>query len=70
MKDLKEKIEQFRPTLKQNSINAYLIVLKKLNNNKDYENLDFLKKKKDIDLILEKLKTELYHRSFSNITGG
>ena len=55
MKDLKEKIEQFRPTLKQNSINAYLIVLKKLNNNKDYENLDFLKKKKDIDLILEKL---------------
>ena len=56
MKDLKKNIEEFRPTLKQNSINAYLIVLKKLNNNKDYENLDFLKNKKDIDLILEKLK--------------
>ena len=56
MKDLKKQIEQFRPTLKQNSINAYLIVLKKLNNNKDYQNLDFLKNKKDIDLILEKLK--------------
>ena len=56
MKDLKKQIEQFRPTLKQNSINAYLIVLKKLNNNKDYQNLDFLKNKKDIHLILEKLK--------------
>ena len=56
MKDLKKNIEEFRPTLKQNSINAYLIVLKKLNNNKDYQNLDFLKNKKDIDLILEKLK--------------
>ena len=56
MKDLKKNIEEFRPTLKQNSINAYLIVLKKLNGNKDYENLDFLKNKKDIDLILEKLK--------------
>ena len=56
MKDLKQKIQEFRPTLKDNSINAYLIVLKKLNGNKDYENLDFLKNKKDIDLILEKLK--------------
>jgi len=56
MKDLKQKIQEFRPTLKDNSINAYLIVLKKLNNNKDYQNLDFLKNKKDIHLILEKLK--------------
>ena len=52
MKDLKQKIQEFRPTLKDNSINAYLIVLKKLNGNKDYKNLDFLKNKKDIDLIL------------------
>ncbi len=56
MKDLKQKIQEFRPTLKDNSINAYLIVLKKLNNNKDYENLDFLKNKTDINLILDKLK--------------
>ena len=56
MKDLKKQIEDFRPTLKQNSINAYLIIMKKLNGNKDYQDLDFLKNKKDIDLILNKLK--------------
>ncbi len=51
--DLETLIKEDRKNLKKNSLNAYLIALKKLNNNKDVESLDFLKDKKTIK---EKLK--------------
>ena len=49
--DFKELILKKR-NIKENSINAYLIALKKLNGNKEIENLDFLN---DTDAIVEKI---------------
>ena len=51
-----EKIKEKRPNLKQNSINAYIIVLKKLNDNKEVDSLDFLANKEEIKEKLNKLK--------------
>jgi len=51
-----DKIKEKRPNLKDNSINAYIIVLKKLNDNKEIKDLDFLSKKEEIKEKLEKLK--------------
>ena len=51
-----EKIKEKRPNLKPNSINAYIIVLKKLNDNKEVDSLDFLANKEEIKEKLEKLK--------------
>ena len=51
-----DKIKEVRPNLKPNSINAYIIVLKKLNDNKEVDSLDFLANKEEIKEKLEKLK--------------
>tara|TARA_R110000796_G_scaffold174662_1_gene291621 strand:- start:2322 stop:3242 length:921 start_codon:yes stop_codon:yes gene_type:complete len=51
-----DKIKEKRPNLKSNSINAYIIVLKKLNNNKEIKDLDFLADKEEIKEKLQKLK--------------
>ena len=51
-----DKIKEKRPNLKDNSINAYIIVLKKLNDNKEIKDLDFLANKEEIKEKLEKLK--------------
>ena len=51
-----DKIKEKRPNLKPNSINAYIIVLKKLNDNKEVDSLDFLANKEEIKEKLEKLK--------------
>ena len=45
--DLKGSILKMRD-IKPNSLKAYMIILRKLNDNKDIENLDFLKNKKRI----------------------
>ena len=52
--DIFKKIEEKRPNLKENSIKAYIIVLKKLNGNKEIKDLDFLA---DKEKIKEKLET-------------
>ncbi len=54
--DLIKQIKEQRPNLKDNSINAYLIALKKLNNNKEIEDLDFLANKEKIKEKLDDLK--------------
>ena len=51
-----DKIKEKRPNLKDNSINAYIIVLKKLNDNKEIKDLDFLANKEEIKEKLNKLK--------------
>tara|TARA_R110002073_G_scaffold130239_2_gene276924 strand:+ start:1 stop:921 length:921 start_codon:yes stop_codon:yes gene_type:complete len=48
--DLKDLIKSDRPDIKENSLNAYLISLRKMNQNKEIENLTFLK---DYDNIIE-----------------
>ena len=52
--NLKEEIEKIRPNIKPNSLRAYLIILKKLNNENDIESLDFLKDKENITDIIKK----------------
>ena len=54
--DIIDKIKEKRPNLKPNSINAYIIVLKKLNDNKEIKDLDFLANKEEIKEKLNKLK--------------
>ena len=54
--DLIKQIKDQRPNLKDNSINAYLIALKKLNNNKEIKDLDFLADKEQIKNKLNDLK--------------
>jgi hypothetical protein len=54
--DIFKKIEEKRPNLKENSIKAYIIVLKKLNGNKEIKDLDFLADKEKIKEKLETLK--------------
>jgi len=49
--NLKEMILNSR-SIKENSLRAYLIALKKLNDNKEIESLDYLK---DTDIIIEKI---------------
>ena len=46
--DIKELIKKERPSIKDSSLKAYMISLKKLNKNKEIENLNFLKDSKDI----------------------
>ena len=48
--DLKTLIKSDRPDIKDNSLKAYLISLRKMNQNKEIENLTFLK---DYDNIIE-----------------
>ena len=50
--DIKKLIQEKRPNLKDNSLKSYLITLKKLNDNEDIENLNYLKK---FDDIMEKI---------------
>ena len=52
--NLKTEILKKR-NIKENSLKAYLIALKKLNNNKEVDSLDFLKNKED---IIEKVKSK------------
>lgn len=54
--DLIKKIKEVRPNLKDNSINAYIITLKKLNDNKTIDDLDFLADKEDIKKKIDSLK--------------
>ena len=54
--ELIKSIEKARPNLKSNSINAYIIALKKLNNNETIKDLNFLTDKSKIKKHLEKLK--------------
>ena len=51
-----DKIKEARPNLKPNSINAYIIAIKKLNDNKEIEDLDFLADKEEIKKKLDDLK--------------
>ncbi len=50
--DIANEIKKTR-NIKENSLKAYLIILKKLNNNKEVENLDYLK---DTENIMKKIK--------------
>ena len=54
--DLIKQIKEARPNLKDNSINAYIIAIKKLNDNKEIEDLDFLADKEEIKKKLDDLK--------------
>ena len=54
--DLIKKIKEVRPNLKDNSINAYIITLKKLNDNKTIDDLDFLADKEEIKKKIDSLK--------------
>lgn len=54
--NLTELIKTARPNLKANSINAYVIALKKLNNDKQIDTLDFLKNKDIIKSKIDNLK--------------
>jgi len=54
--DLINLIKNARPNLKMNSINAYLIILRKLNKNEKVENLNFLEKKEEIKEKIDSLK--------------
>lgn len=54
--NLLDKIKEVRPNLKENSIKAYIITIKKLNGNKEVDNLDFLADKEEIKKKLETLK--------------
>ena len=56
--NMENEILKVRPNIKSNSLNAYIIILKKLNNNQTFENLNFLKEKeKIIKLIKQKALT-------------
>ena len=46
--NIESEILKNRPNIKSNSLKAYLIILRKLNDNKEIENLDYLKEKEDI----------------------
>ena len=51
--NIQEQIKKDRPTLKDNSINAYVTVLRKLNGDEEVCSLDFLAKKEN---IMEQIK--------------
>ena len=53
--DLSNLIRKQRPNIKDNSLNGYLISLKKLNNNNEIKNLNFLKNRKNILTMIEPL---------------
>lgn len=53
--DLKKLIKDKRPSIKDSSLKAYLISLKKMNNNEEIKNLNFLKESKNIFEIIDKL---------------
>ena len=56
--NLKKEIEKIRPNIKPNSLRAYIIILTKLNNEKDIDSLTFLKdKEKIMDIIKQKALT-------------
>ena len=46
--DIKQLIKSNRESIKDSSLKAYLISLKKLNNDQEIENLNFLKNKKEV----------------------
>lgn len=50
--DIKKLISEKRPNLKANSLNSYLITLRRLNNNEEVMNLKFLK---DTDNIMDQI---------------
>ena len=53
--NIEELIKKERPSIKASSLNAYMISLRKLNNNDKVENLNYLKDSKDILKKLDKL---------------
>tara|TARA_R100000654_G_scaffold32892_5_gene57925 strand:- start:2199 stop:3122 length:924 start_codon:yes stop_codon:yes gene_type:complete len=53
--DIKALIKKERPSIKDSSLKAYLISLKKLNNNKEIENLNFLKDSEKVFDIIKNL---------------
>ena len=53
--DLKKLIKDKRPSIKDSSLKAYLISLKKMNNNEEIKNLNYLKESKNIFEIIDKL---------------
>lgn len=53
--DIANLIRKQRPNIKDNSLNGYLISLKKLNNNKEIKNLNFLKDRENILTIISDL---------------
>lgn len=54
MEEIKKKLEE--KNLSDSSINAYLTILKQLNDKKEFKNLNFLKKTDIIDDIIKKKK--------------
>ncbi len=53
--DLKKLIKDKRPSIKDSSLKAYLISLRKLNNNEEIKNLNYLKESKKVFEIVDKL---------------
>jgi len=51
--DIKELIKSHRESIKDSSLRAYLISLKKLNNDNEIKNLNYLKNKKEVFKIIE-----------------
>ena len=54
--DLIKLIKDKRPNLKDNSLRSYIITLRKLNDDKNIENLNFLKNHKEIMEKIDKFK--------------
>ena len=53
--DIKSLIKSNRDGIKDSSLKAYMISLKKMNNNEEIKNLNFLKDDKEVFKIIEKL---------------
>ena len=65
--DLKTLIKADRPDIKPNSLNAYLISLRKMNDNKEIESLDYLKNYDNIIEFLGKFKLPTKRNYISSI---
>ena len=65
--DLKTLIKADRPDIKPNSLNAYLISLRKMNDNKEIESLDYLKDYDNIIDFLGKFKLPTKRNYISSI---
>ena len=65
--DLKTLIKGDRPDIKPNSLNAYLISLRKMNGNKEIESLDYLKDYDNIIDFLGKFKLPTKRNYISSI---
>ena len=65
--NFEELIRADRPDIKDNSLRAYLISLRKMNENKALENLTFLKDYQNIIKFLEKFKLATKRNYISSI---